>query len=441
MFIYFFLKKKAVVEQIIKLHRQENKFHETVLRLQQETLISEEQLIEEFRSLCQQLYAMQEKSELGIDRGFQMVMDTFEKVKMDGDWQDFAERAKDNLVSENAAFRRPDERLEYPNHTHPLLEPVFAARMERKSSVLHHWHEHIYVLTPAGFLHEYKSTKTYPEHPSTSIFVPHYNVSTISTHLLHHNLVFQLQPQSSGGASRKLFYPAPSSLSSVPREWGSASSSSPRSMLRPSSSKTITFRAKSAKDMQAWLEQLTACSHRFRPSVSYTAPPDLEPTRSLQLMNPSPAANGLTSTTKNGLNNTNGNSNKNDNSCSNLGTVKTDEKQIDSIVAATDKIQEAFASPVLTGLLDPAGLIVAEVKKTVKEEGQEEQGQEKKTVKEEGQEEQGQEKKSVREEGQEEQDQEKKTVDSTTPVESEDNVTMMNVVLCGVLPPEDQHTH
>ncbi|KAI9010390.1 hypothetical protein CLU79DRAFT_773567 [Phycomyces nitens] len=334
------LMNAAVVEQIIKLHRQENKFHETVLRLQQETLISEEQLIEEFRSLCQQLYAMQEKSELGIDRGFQSVMDTFERVKMDGDWLDFAERAKDNLVSENAAFRRPDERLEYPNHSHPLLQPIFAARMERKSSVLHHWHEHIYVLTPAGFLHEYKSTKSYPEHPSTSIFVPHYNVSTISTHLLHHNLVFQLQPQSNGGASRRLFYPAPSSMNSLPREWGSASSSSPRSMLRPSSAKTITFRAKSAKDMQAWLEQLTATSHRFRPSVSYTAPPDLEPTRSLELMNPVPA----TSLT-----------NHEDLVGSEIG--ETDEKT--KVIVVEDKIQEAFPW---------AGPIEPEVEKT--EEGE-----------------------------------------------------------------------
>lgn len=131
----------------------------------------------------------------------------------------------------------------------------------------------------AGFLHEYKSSRSYPNKPDASIFVPHYNVSTLSTNL-HHNLIFQLQAQerhhlqdympasSSSGAST-----ASSSLS-----FTSVISEPRGSRHRSMNSKTLTFRAKSASDMQAWLEHLTELSYRYRPSVSYSAPPFSQPT-------------------------------------------------------------------------------------------------------------------------------------------------------------------
>lgn len=247
---------------MVKVYRQENKIHETVLRLQRETLISEEQLVEEFRNLCQHIYSMREKSTLGIDRGLESIMETFNSIKMDSDWLNFCQQNNEHLVSETAAFRHPDQ-LQYPNHSHALLQPVYAARMERKSIVLHHWHEYIYVLTPAGFLHEYRNSQNYPSKPDTSIFVPHYKVSSLSTNL-HHNLIFQLQPHS---ASRNLLknQGCPSIL---PKEW---KTSKPR--LGCVDRWTWTLRAKSAADMESWVEHLTFMSERYRPSaISHLAP-------------------------------------------------------------------------------------------------------------------------------------------------------------------------
>lgn len=250
---------------MVKVYRQENKIHETVLRLQRETLISEEQLVEEFRRLCQHIYSMRETSTLGTDRGLESIMETFNNIKMDSDWLHFCQQHNDHLVSETAAFRHPDH-LQYPNHSHALLQPIFAARMERKSIILHHWHEYIYVLTPAGFLHEYRNGKSYPSKPDATIFVPHYNVSSLSTNL-HHNLIFQLQPHS---ASRNLLrnQGCPTVL---PKEWRTTK---PR--LGCVDRFTWTLRAKSAEDMESWVQHLTESSERYRPSVvNHFIPPVL----------------------------------------------------------------------------------------------------------------------------------------------------------------------
>ncbi|CDH49689.1 predicted protein [Lichtheimia corymbifera JMRC:FSU:9682] len=262
---------------MLKVYHQTNKMHETILRLQKEVMITEQQFIQDFRQLCQDIYHVREQTALGIDPGYEKMIQAVESVATDDDWNDFCQHHKEDLISENARFLHPDQ-LEYPNHTHPLVQPLFAARMERNSNFLHRWHEYIYVLTPAGFLHEYKSSRSYPNKPDASIFVPHYNVSTLSTNL-HHNLIFQLQAQerhhlqeympasSSSGAST-----ASSSLS-----FTSVISEPRGGRHRSMNSKTLTFRAKSASDMQAWLEHLTELSYRYRPSVSYSAPPFSQP--------------------------------------------------------------------------------------------------------------------------------------------------------------------
>ncbi|KAI7875423.1 hypothetical protein K492DRAFT_199184 [Lichtheimia hyalospora FSU 10163] len=265
----------AVVQHMLKVYHQTNKMHETILRLQKEVMITEQQFIQDFRQLCQDIYNVREQTALGIDPGYEKMIQAVESVATDDDWNDFCQHHKHDLISENARFLHPDQ-LEYPNHTHPLVQPIFAARMERNSNFLHRWHEYIYVLTPAGFLHEYKSSRSYPNKPDASIFVPHYNVSTLSTNL-HHNLIFQLQAQERHHLQE--YMPPTSSSASTASSSLSFTSvlSEPRGRNRSMNSKTLTFRAKSASDMQAWLEHLTELSYRYRPSVSYSAPPFSQP--------------------------------------------------------------------------------------------------------------------------------------------------------------------
>ncbi|GAN09599.1 conserved hypothetical protein [Mucor ambiguus] len=250
------LMNAAVVKQMVKVYRQENKIHETVLRLQRETLISEGQLVEEFRRLCQHIYDMREQSTLGIDSGLQNIMTTFNSVHMDSDWINFSKLNETHLVSEQAAFRHPDH-LQYPNHSHALLQPIFAARMERKSRVLHHWHEYIYVLTHAGFLHEYRNASNYPARPDASIYVPHYKVSSLATNL-HHNLVFQLQPHK---ASRNMLKNHGCSTA-LPKAWRTS-----KTRWGCTDRWTWTLRAKSAQDMETWVQHLTESSERYRPAT------------------------------------------------------------------------------------------------------------------------------------------------------------------------------
>ncbi|ORX58922.1 hypothetical protein DM01DRAFT_1371935 [Hesseltinella vesiculosa] len=245
-----------VSKQMIKLCRHENKMHEAVVRLQGEIKSLERQITDEIQQFCSRLRLVKEKSWLGADCGVEELAHAMSGLAQDRDWQWFQEQYKSDLISESASYRHPDKLL-YPNHQHPLLQPLFASRMERKSSVLHQWHEHIYVLTRAGFLHEFQNAKSYPSRPTVSYFIPDFCVSTTVTNL-HNDLVFQLQPYAAVPQMTRL--ESVSTMSNLPPS---------QSIRQTVKRRIITLRPKCASDMQVWLEQLTAVSHRYRPVVHY----------------------------------------------------------------------------------------------------------------------------------------------------------------------------
>ncbi|KAI8388427.1 uncharacterized protein BYT42DRAFT_611474 [Radiomyces spectabilis] len=247
------LMNSSVVKQLTKVYQHENKIHDTVLRLQRQVRRSEENIVEEMRQLCLEMDELYKDKWPRNYSGIRSIMQLFDGIQKHDDWYHFVDRCKDQLVSDRAGFRHP-EKLRYQNHNHPLLQPLFAARMERKSSVLQQWQEHIYVLTPAGFLHEYKHAKNYPARPDCSRYVPHFKVTTLSNNL-QDNLIFRLQPGTVSHATD-------GSIPILANEW---ISTAPSIMNKASPNRGLTLRAQSAEHMQVWL------SHLFRLSDVSTA--------------------------------------------------------------------------------------------------------------------------------------------------------------------------
>jgi hypothetical protein len=226
---------------MIKVYRQENRIHETVLRLQHEAHLSESHLVDELRRLCDDT-----------------TTSTASETETD-DWTYFLTHHQQQLIPETASFRHPDH-LQYPNHTHPLLQPIFAARMEKRHTLFNYWNEYIYVLTPAGYLHEFRNTTHYPHQPDRSIYVPHFKVCAISATHLHHSLVFELQPHRASRQKPALGYPR------VKHRWG---------VLLDRW--TWTLRAKSVEDLEMWVRCLSECSQRIEPSVLIMKQPAAQP--------------------------------------------------------------------------------------------------------------------------------------------------------------------
>lgn len=91
----------------------------------------------------------------------------------DREWISFAARS-DHLLDPETPLRNP-ENIMYPSKEDPSVIPVHTGLMERKKRFTRSYRESYFVLTPAGFLHEYASSDPASHgghNPMFSMFLP-----------------------------------------------------------------------------------------------------------------------------------------------------------------------------------------------------------------------------------------------------------------------------
>ena len=89
----------------------------------------------------------------------------------DREWISFAAR-EDHLVDPETPLRDPAV-INYPSKDDPSVIPVHTGLLERKKRYTRTYREAYYVLTPAGFLHEFVSSDpAQADRPQFSLFLP-----------------------------------------------------------------------------------------------------------------------------------------------------------------------------------------------------------------------------------------------------------------------------
>lgn len=115
------------------------------------------------------------------------------------EWIAFAART-DHLLDPDTPLRNP-EHISYPGKDDPSVIPVHQGILERKHRFTKSYKEGFYVLTPAGYLHEYRSSDlSRNPHPELSLFLPECTLgapSTVSSR--SHKFHLETGKKSSGG--------------------------------------------------------------------------------------------------------------------------------------------------------------------------------------------------------------------------------------------------
>jgi hypothetical protein len=212
-----------------------------MLNLQKEYAIFERQLVENTRNVLRSLQDYRTEGKAISDHTIHMIMDTFDKLEADCEHQVFSVRRQGELVPENAVYKNPSD-YSFENQHHQLVNPIQTGYLERKTFVTKNWAENRYILTPTGYLHEYKNEKDYPCHPDASIFIPHTTVVGTNTNM-HQGYIFEIRGKNN--STRNKF------MKSLERD------------------KTYTFRARNGEDMQKWMDVMTPMSHQFRAAVPH----------------------------------------------------------------------------------------------------------------------------------------------------------------------------
>lgn len=212
-----------------------------MLNLQKEFAITERQLVENTRIVLRSFKDYRTQGNMVSDNTVHRIMDIFEKLEADCEHKVFSARRQGEMIPENAGYKDPAD-ITFENQHHPLVKPIKTGYLERKTFVTKNWSENRYILTPTGYLHEYKNEKDYPTHPDVSIFIPQTTVAGKNTNM-HQGYVFEIRGKNNSAKSKF--------MKSLERD------------------KTYVMRARDGEDMQAWMDLMTPMSHQFRASVPH----------------------------------------------------------------------------------------------------------------------------------------------------------------------------
>ncbi|GAN06392.1 conserved hypothetical protein [Mucor ambiguus] len=167
------LSKYVVIHTIRGLYKQENRLHKDFLETQDSyRRFEQEKIINVYTELFQTFERYRIQHHLENLEGVAKVAGIFSAIETDAEWLDFVQHHDNELVKSNAAFK-DEETLDFPNASHPLVQPLAIGVLQR-----HHgkkWHEEYYVLSPVGLLHRFKSEQDLlntPLKPEATMFVP-----------------------------------------------------------------------------------------------------------------------------------------------------------------------------------------------------------------------------------------------------------------------------
>jgi hypothetical protein len=96
-----------------------------------------------------------------------------QRVPLDFEWNGFIQR-NNNILIDPSSPARSVSNVRFPNDDHPSTKPIIAGSLERKGKVLRSYDTNYYVVTPAKFLHEFKTDDDFAKDPAPelSLYLP-----------------------------------------------------------------------------------------------------------------------------------------------------------------------------------------------------------------------------------------------------------------------------
>ena len=161
----------AVTKQLQKQVAEENALQKSIVIMQQNSAHFEEGIVRSIQSAWQTFDEWQSRMSTSVQETWQQLGVNMAQLMPDREWISFAARS-DHLLDPETPLRNPDN-IDYPGKNDPSVQPVHTGLLERKKRFTKSYKEGFYVLTPAGYLHEYASSDpTTATHPVWSLFLP-----------------------------------------------------------------------------------------------------------------------------------------------------------------------------------------------------------------------------------------------------------------------------
>ncbi|KAF8185461.1 hypothetical protein BJ912DRAFT_852759 [Pholiota molesta] len=240
-----YVANQAVHRQLSRQVLEENLLQKSIVMMQQNSAHFEEGIVKAIQSAWATFDEWQARSATSTQAVFRTLAAHMASIQPDREWIQFAARS-DHLLDPDTPLRDSDV-INYPLKDDASVMPVHRGHLERKKRFTRSWTEGYFVLTPAGFLHEFASSD--PSHPSGiqptfSLFLPNCTLGPASgPRARAHKFHIEGTKEGTGVTAQK--------------------SGSFKALLGGEGSKAWSFRARSREEMMEWWNDIRMLCARY----------------------------------------------------------------------------------------------------------------------------------------------------------------------------------
>lgn len=168
--------ESAVAEQVAR----ENTQAEAALNVQKSFASLENHVVQTVRHTLANLASLNE----GFDKSeYEMntkITAMFSEINVNNEWELFNKANHERLVPK-VNYQRDPSMVTFMNKSHPSTKPVLQGVLNRKGTVLKSYNQGFYIISPAGYLYQFKSAEpTQDSTPDISLYLPGCQVSKSS---------------------------------------------------------------------------------------------------------------------------------------------------------------------------------------------------------------------------------------------------------------------
>ncbi|ORY81862.1 hypothetical protein BCR37DRAFT_379754 [Protomyces lactucae-debilis] len=150
-----FLVKRGILKQLSKQTEEENAHTETVLAFQKQCEEFEIKIVRSIQAMIAEVSRQHAAEGQDFQSSSNSMLTTSQQLAPDHEWKAFTARDH-SLLSSNVA-KRDVSSIVFAGADHPSTAPVLEGDLMRKGTVMKKYSPAYFVLTKAGFLHEFKS--------------------------------------------------------------------------------------------------------------------------------------------------------------------------------------------------------------------------------------------------------------------------------------------
>ncbi|KAF8657830.1 hypothetical protein AX16_002146 [Volvariella volvacea WC 439] len=235
-----YVANQFVHRQLLKQVHEENLLQKSIIIMQQNSAHFEEGIVRAIQSAWQTFNEWQSRMNATLQEVWTQLGNQMAALPPDKEWITFSARS-DHLLDPETPLRNPNA-INYPGKDDPSIHPVHTGHLERKKRFTRSYRESFFVLTPAGFLHEYDAPQSVETQiPLFSLFLP----------------TCTLGPPSGPRANSHKFH-----IEGSKEGTGTTKTGSLRKVGSPSAV-AWSFRARSHDDMMEWWNDIRMLCARY----------------------------------------------------------------------------------------------------------------------------------------------------------------------------------